>query len=64
MITLSEFQGAAFTAVGLFVGLDTLSVDFLQLEDGGFVILKVNNTATGLNSLHYDEDVVHIAKIT
>ena len=58
------FQGAALAAGGLFGGLDILSVDFLQLEDGRFVILEVNDTATGLNSLHYDEDVADIVGIT
>ena len=58
------FEGAALAAADLFGGLDILSVDFLKLEDGNFVILEVNDSATGLNSLHYDEDVADIVDIT
>ena len=58
------FRSAADAASRMFGGLDILSVDFLQLANGTYVILEVNDTATGLNSLHYEEDVADIVATT
>lgn len=40
----------------IYGGLDICSVDLLRCGDGSYVILEVNDTATGLNESHAEED--------
>jgi len=44
----------------IFGGLDILSIDCLVDEQGTHTILEVNDTATGLNPYHVEEDTMHI----
>jgi len=44
-------------------GLDIFSVDLLRRSDGTYVILEVNDSATGLNERYQQEDMERIAKI-
>lgn len=44
----------------IFGGLDILSIDAVVDEKGNHTILEVNDTATGLNPFHQEEDTAHI----
>jgi hypothetical protein len=44
----------------IFGGLDILSIDAVIDEKGNHTILEVNDTATGLNPVHAEEDSGHI----
>eukprot|EP00750_Incisomonas_marina_P032910 INCI9412.2.p1 GENE.INCI9412.2~~INCI9412.2.p1 ORF type:complete len:334 (+),score=50.97 INCI9412.2:394-1395(+) len=43
-------------AAGLFGGLDIVTVDLLALTDGTEVILEINDSASGFDDRHADED--------
>ena len=64
-------RGVAKAAATLFGGLDICSVDLLEREGAApdapdhqkFVVLEVNDTATGLNSAYAEEDTMRIVEL-
>jgi len=47
----------------IFGGLDILSIDAVIDENGKHTILEINDTATGLNPFHVEEDVGYIKEL-
>jgi glutathione synthase/RimK-type ligase-like ATP-grasp enzyme len=58
-----EFHVWAEECAMVFGGLDILSIDLLEREDGSLVVLELNDTATGLNPNHHAEDMQHIKEL-